>query len=182
MKQIPATEIGNPIEIILEENVENASSVFSAVYNYTHNTLGETPKINKGIMYETYRLVLDRYFEGKNKPVNPPAIELDRIAQAYNEVKRNNAAFYKGGDIGTIQVKYLGGRPPSIATLASIERILKAIRNSFKNIGKTDKIIKKKRIAQLLGKKEENIVEKGLSLQQQKIEETLKKLEKQLFS
>lgn len=182
MKEMSYQSIGNPVKIDLEGNVENASSVFSAVYNFTHNSLHNTPKVNEGVMYETYQSVLIKYYNGKNTPVNPPPLSISKIEEVYNEAKKNNVAYYKGGDIGRIQVKYLGGRPPSITTLSSIKRVLTNISYVFKNIGTTKKnnIVGKNKIAKLLGKNDSKITNKMLSVQQKKIKETLDRLEKSL--
>lgn len=106
----------------IENVTENASSVFSAVYNYFSGTLGETPKVNKGNAYETYRSIL-ALRGGKNG--TPPPVETKEIEAAYAAVKGNNLPFYKGGDIGTVQVKYFGGSAPSLVTTATIKRVIK---------------------------------------------------------
>ena len=121
MKKISTNKLDNNLETSLEKNVKNSSSVFSAVYNYLTATIHKTPKINEGQAYETYQRIL---FQRQGKNRIPPQVELKDIIRVYQEVKSNNAAYYKGGDISNIQVKYLGGKPPSLTTLASIKRVL----------------------------------------------------------
>ena len=120
----------NPIEQIIQEEVDNASSIFSAVYNYFTNSIHQIPKINKGNAYEVYkRLVFERNNLNKIPPAEKTSIE--EINKIYEEVKRNNAAYYKGGDINDIQVKYLGNTPPSLTSLSSIKRVLKKTKNAL---------------------------------------------------
>ena len=115
------TSTNNSYEPTMVQVTENASSVFSAVYNYFHASLGETPKINKGNAYETYRTILA---QRNNNNRIPPSVTIEEIEQAYANVKSNTLPFYKGGDIGNIQVKYFGGSAPSLVTTASIKRII----------------------------------------------------------
>lgn len=135
MTKITANQLHNSSQLLIEKNTDGASSVYSAVYNYLTATLHETPKkLNSGNAYQTYRRVLFQR-GGKNKI--PPSIDGQQIVEIYEQVKRNNTAYYKGGDILNIQVKYLGGRPASLTTLASIKRVLeksnKALDVVYKN-------------------------------------------------
>lgn len=134
MTKVSASQLNNPDQIILKNATENASSVFSAVYNYFNpSDLHKSPKVNQGNMYEVYRrIVFSR--GGKNHIPPPFENEFETIAETYAEVKRNNAAYYKGGDIADIQVKYLGGRPPSLTTLSSIKRVLEKSLSAIKVI------------------------------------------------
>lgn len=123
MTKVSASQLNNPSQIILKDVTENASSVFSAVYNYFNASLHETPKINQGNMYEVYRRIV--FQRGGVNHIPPPFNNpFETIAEIYAEIKRNNAAYYKGGDIAEIQVKYLGGKPPSLTSLSSIKRVL----------------------------------------------------------
>lgn len=136
--ELSAKILQNPIEKAIQSDVENASSIFSAVYNYFTNTLHNTPKVNKGNAYEVYKRLI---FERQNLNKIPPAkkTSIDEINKVYEEVKRNNAAYYKGGDINNIQVKYLGNTPPSLTSLASIKRVLSKTKNALLIIQKESK-------------------------------------------
>lgn len=128
--ELSAKILQNPIEQIIQEEVDNASSIFSAVYNYFTNSIHQTPKINKGNAYEVYKRLI---FERNNLNKIPPAkkTSIEEINKIYEEVKRNNAAYYKGGDINDIQVKYLGNTPPSLTSLSSIKRVLTKTKNAL---------------------------------------------------
>lgn len=124
MTKVSAQDINNSTKTSIFDVTESASSVYSAVHNYMTNS-HSTPKHNQGNAYEVYQRVL---FERNGKNTIPPNTSPQQIAQQidriYEQVKRNNAAYYKGGDIANIQVKYLGGKPPSLTTLASIKTVL----------------------------------------------------------
>lgn len=128
--ELSAKILQNPIEQIIQEKVDNASSIFSAVYNYFTNSIHQTPKVNKGNAYEVYKRLI---FERNNLNKIPPAkkTSIEEINKIYEEVKRNNAAYYKGGDINDIQVKYLGNTPPSLTSLSSIKRVLTKTKNAL---------------------------------------------------
>ena len=128
--ELSAKILQNPIEQIIQEEVDNASSIFSAVYNYFTNSIHQTPKVNKGNAYEVYKRLI---FERNNLNKIPPAkkTSIEEINKIYEEVKRNNAAYYKGGDINDIQVKYLGNTPPSLTSLSSIKRVLTKTKNAL---------------------------------------------------
>lgn len=102
-------------------SVSESSSVFSAVYNYFAASSGQVPKVNKGNAYETYRLILAER-QGNNRL--PPPITIDTIETAYAAVKGNTLPFYKGGDIGMVQIKYFGGSAPSLVTMKTIQEVL----------------------------------------------------------
>ena len=120
MTKVSAQDINNSTKTSIFDVTESASSVYSAVHNYMTNS-HSTPKHNQGNAYEVYQRVL---FERNGKNTIPPNISPQQIDRIYEQVKRNNAAYYKGGDIANIQVKYLGGKPPSLTTLASIKTVL----------------------------------------------------------
>lgn len=105
----------------IADSVAESSSVFSAVYNYFAASSGQVPKVNKGNAYETYRLILAER-QGNNRL--PPPITIDTIETAYAAVKGNTLPFYKGGDIGMVQVKYFGGSAPSLVTMKTIQEVL----------------------------------------------------------
>lgn len=133
LTKISVLKLTNPTQIKLKDVTENASSVFSAVYNYFNATLHQSPKINQGNMYEVYRRIM---FLRKGQNHIPPPFNnaFKTISDIYMEIKKNNAAYYKGGDIDNIQVKYLGGKPPSLTTLSSIKRVLKKSLSAIKVI------------------------------------------------
>lgn len=120
MTKVSAQDINNSTKTSIFDVTESASSVYSAVHNYITNS-HSTPKHNQGNAYEVYQRVL---FERNGKNTIPPNVSPQQIDRIYEQVKRNNAAYYKGGDIANIQVKYLGGKPPSLTTLASIKTVL----------------------------------------------------------
>lgn len=120
MTKVSAQDINNSTKTSIFDVTRSASSVYSAVHNYMTNS-HSTPKHNQGNAYEVYQRVL---FERNGKNTIPPNVSPQQIDRIYEQVKRNNAAYYKGGDIANIQVKYLGGKPPSLTTLASIKTVL----------------------------------------------------------
>ena len=120
MTKVSAQDINNSTKTSIFDVTGSASSVYSAVHNYMTNS-HSIPKHNQGNAYEVYQRVL---FERNGKNTIPPNVSPQQIDRIYEQVKRNNAAYYKGGDIANIQVKYLGGKPPSLTTLASIKTVL----------------------------------------------------------
>lgn len=106
---------------VIANSVSESSSVFSAVYNYFAASSGQVPKVNKGNAYETYRLILAER-QGNNRL--PPPITIETIEAAYAAVKGNTLPFYKGGDIGMVQVKYFGGSAPSLVTMKTLQEVL----------------------------------------------------------
>lgn len=136
MTKVQANQLNNVSQFLIQETTSEASSLYSAVYNYLTGTLHKTPKINEGNAYQTYRRAL---FERNGQNEIPPAISFEQIDRIYEEVKRNNAAYYKGGDIADIQVKYLGGSPPSLTSLASIKRVLEKSNSVFNIIYQNSK-------------------------------------------
>ena len=136
MAKVQVNQLNNVSQSLIQEVTSEASSLYSAVYNYLTGTLHKTPKINEGNAYQTYRRAL---FERNGQNEIPPAISFEQIDRIYEEVKRNNAAYYKGGDIADIQVKYLGGSPPSLTSLASIKRVLEKSNSVFNIIYQNSK-------------------------------------------
>lgn len=136
MTKVQVNQLNNVSQSLIQEVTSEASSLYSAVYNYLTGTLHKTPKINEGNAYQTYRRVL---FERNGQNEIPPAISFEQIDRIYEEVKRNNAAYYKGGDIADIQVKYLGSSPPSLTSLASIKRVLEKSNSVFNIIYQNSK-------------------------------------------
>lgn len=136
MTKVQVNQLNNVSQSLIQEVTSEASSLYSAVYNYLTGTLHKTPKINEGNAYQTYRRAL---FERNGQNEIPPAISFEQIDRIYEEVKRNNAAYYKGGDIADIQVKYLGSSPPSLTSLASIKRVLEKSNSVFNIIYQNSK-------------------------------------------
>lgn len=137
MTKVQVNQLNNVSQSLIQEVTSEASSLYSAVYNYLTGTLHKTPKINEGNAYQTYRRVLFEY-DGQNKTSLDNRI-FEQIDRIYEEVKRNNAAYYKGGDIADIQVKYLGSSPPSLTSLASIKRVLEKSNSIFNIIYQNSK-------------------------------------------
>ena len=136
------SQITNIYEEQIKQHTEKASSVFSAVYNYLTNTRGQTPKVNYGNAYQVYKYIVNQREKGN---IIPPPVTVEEIEDVYAMVKRNNVAFYRGGDIADIQVKYFGGSAPSLVTTATIKRVLNNTIKMFdiilKNSGPNQKVI-----------------------------------------
>lgn len=179
MTKVQVNQLNNVSQSLIQEVTSEASSLYSAVYNYLTGTLHKTPKINEGNAYQTYRRAL---FERNGQNEIPPAISFEQIDRIYEEVKRNNAAYYKGGDIVDIQVKYLGDSPPSLTSLASIKRVLEKSNSVFNIIYQNSKPKKAliKSFVNLLTQKQTNLftdVEKAANEKAKRtIEEKIKSI------
>ena len=179
MTKVQVNQLNNVSQSLIQEVTSEASSLYSAVYNYLTGTLHKTPKINEGNAYQTYRRAL---FELNGQNEIPPAISFEQIDRIYEEVKRNNAAYYKGGDIADIQVKYLRDSPPSLTSLASIKRVLEKSNSVFNIIYQNSKPKKAliKSFVNLLTQKQTNLftdVEKAANEKAKRIiEERIKSI------
>ena len=138
------SQMTNIYQTVIDKVTTEASSIFSAVYNYLTGTQGRTPKVNEGNAYQTYKVIVNNR-NGKNTPNKPP-VTPDQIEKAFAAVKSNTVNFYRGGDIEDVQIKYFGGSAPSLVTTATIKRVLKNVIKLFDRIiqksGANESIIK----------------------------------------
>lgn len=107
-------------------------TVYSAVYEYVKNkrlTSGE--KISNGNVYEAYR----RYISTRKSPKNkiPPSFNPDEFEKILNDIKKNNIASVKGGDLGLEQYKsMLGNSSFSFMGMTLMINTLTSVNNALK--------------------------------------------------
>ncbi len=111
---------------IVSSDVNDASTVFSAIYDYVKVQHSHGHKINKGNAYEAYkRIVAERGNQ------IPPEISTDLIEQTLTEVRSNTVSSLKGGDYLLSQIKFYSAAP-SLATTNLIRTSLKEISSILK--------------------------------------------------
>lgn len=111
---------------IVGSDVNDASTVFSAVYDYVKVQHSHGHKINKGNAYEAYkRIVAERGNQ------IPPEVSTDLIEQTLTEIRSNTASSLKGGDYLLSQIKFYSAAP-SLATTNLIRTSLKEISSILK--------------------------------------------------
>lgn len=114
----------------VDKNTQKASTVFSAVWRYFHsqqNNHGK--KINKGNMYETYKVAI-ALRKPPNANIIPPPITDEEIFKIFNDVKRNTISFRQGGDLLTEQYKFFSSLP-SLMTTATARNDLSQLAGIF---------------------------------------------------
>ena len=107
-------------------DVNDSSTVFSAIYDYVKQQKSHGVKINKGNAYQAYKRIVA---ERSNQI--PPPVSVDLIQQTLTEIRANTASSIKGGDFLNSQIKFYSAAP-SLVTTSLIRTSLRDISNSFK--------------------------------------------------
>lgn len=106
----------------LSEIEDFKSGTHSTLYSSIRAYASSNAKYNKGNLYEAYKIL--KYSQGSNL-IPPAEWNAEEFEQALLSVRKNTGSYVKGGDILTEQVKFFGGRAPSLTTLATIRTTLK---------------------------------------------------------
>ena len=106
----------------LQEIEDFKSGTHSTLYSSIRAYASSNSKYNKGNIYEAYKVL--KYSYGDNR-IPPSEWNSEEFESVLMSVKKNTGSYVKGGDILTEQIKFFGGRAPSLTTLATIRTTLK---------------------------------------------------------
>ena len=113
----------------VQTNVQDGSTVYSAIWHYINAPGADPRNKNLGNAYEVYRVLVAKR---QNSNKIPPEVTAEMIESAFTEVRSNTASSVKGGDFLTSQIKYFSSAP-SLATTSLIRTTLQDIRDMFKS-------------------------------------------------
>ena len=128
-------KIAGEAQAKIEKNVQQGSSVFSAVWRYIHSQQkSHGKKVNKGNAYETYKVIVESRKNNNIKPYNiiPPPVDQEEISRVFEEVKKNITPFRQGGDLLNQQYKFFSSAP-SLMTTATARNDLTTLATYFEH-------------------------------------------------